>query len=69
MGASDKLKAIMKHKNIRQIDLASQTGKEAQTLRSMLYRDNMTYASVEQLADALGCDIVFIDRKTRKQYR
>lgn len=69
MGASDKLKAVMKHKHIKQIELAEQTGRETQTLRSMLYRDNMTYATVEALADALGCDIVLVDRKTRKQYR
>lgn len=69
MGASDKLKAIMKHKKIKQAELAEITGKDSQSLRNMLYRDNMTYATIEQLADALGCDIVFIDRKTRKQYR
>ncbi len=69
MGASQKLKDIMKHKRIKQTELAEQSGKQLQALRNMLYRDNMTYATVEQLADALGCDIVFIDRKTRKQYR
>lgn len=69
MGASRKLKDIMKHKHIKQTELAESSGKQLQVLRNMLYRDNMTYATVEQLADALGCDIVFIDRKTRKQYR
>ena len=69
MGASDKLKAVMKHKHIKQTQLAEMTGKDLQALRNMLYRDNMTYATIEQLADALGCDVVLIDRKTRKQFR
>ena len=69
MGASDKLKAVMKHKHIKQTQLAEITGKDLQALRNMLYRDNMTYATIEQLADALGCDVVLIDRKTRKQFR
>lgn len=69
MGASDKLKAVMKHKHIKQAELAEKTGKDPQVLRNMLYRDNMTYATIEQLADALGCDVVLIDRKTRKQFR
>lgn len=69
MGASRKLKDALKYKKITQIELAKQTGKDLQALRNMLYRDNMTYATVELLADAIGCDVVLRDRKTGKLYR
>jgi len=69
MGASKKLKMILLDKGIRQADLAEMTGRHLPTLRNMFYRDNMTYATVEQLADALGCDVVLWDRKTGKLYR
>lgn len=69
MGASQKLKDALRYKKITQIELAERTGKDLQALRNMLYRDNMTYATVEGLADALGCDVVLRDRKTGKLYR
>lgn len=69
MGAADKIKEVLKHRHIKQYELAEMTGRNAQTLRSMLYKDNMTYATVEEIADILGCDIIFKDRKTGKTFR
>ena len=69
MGASKKLKMALLDKGMKQADLAERTGKQLQAMRNMFYRDNMTYANVEQFADALGCDVVLRDRKTGKLYR
>lgn len=69
MGAKKKLKMAMIDKGINQIDLAEMTGRKIGTLRNMLFRDNMAYTTVEQLADALGCDVILRDRKTGKLYR
>lgn len=35
---------------------------------NMLCRDKMTFATVETMADILGCDIIFKDRETGKEY-
>lgn len=69
MGAKKKLKMVMIDKGINQIDLAEMTGRKIGTLRNMLFRDNMAYTTVEELADALGCDVILRDRKTGKLYR
>lgn len=69
MGASKKLKKAMIDKKVTQVTLAEMTGKNLQALRNMFYRDNMTYATIEQLADALGCDVVLQDRETGEIYR
>ena len=83
MGASKHLKMIMLDKGIKTKDFAlkyqslpRQTngdgkGKEKSLspniVSNMLYRDNMTFATVEIMADILGCDIVFKDRETGKE--
>lgn len=68
MGASKKIKKVLIDKGLTQVDLASMADKGVQTLRSQLYRDNLTYASVEHLCNVLDCDIVFRDRTTGKIY-
>lgn len=68
MGASKKLKKAMIDKDIKQTDLSAVTGRAVQTLRNIMSRDNMNYATVEELADALGCDIVLRDRETGRIY-
>ena len=69
MGAKTKLKQAMADKEVTQVTLAEMTNRNVQTLRNMIYRDNMTYATVEELANILGCDVVLRDRKTGKLYR
>lgn len=46
----------------------TKTAKSPNTVYNMLRRDNMTFATVEMMADILGCDIVFKDRETGKEY-
>ena len=69
MDAQRMIRNILKHKHITQQELADKVGKPFNTLRNILYGKNMTCDTLEQLADALGCDVVLIDRKTRKQFR
>ena len=68
MGASKKIKMVLVDRELTQVDLAKITGKHIQTLRNLLHRDSMSYETVESIADALGCDIVFKDRVTGKIY-
>ncbi len=68
MGASRQLKAIMAYKKITTVKTAEDLGKATQTLYNMLQRDTMKYSEVEKIADALGCDIVFKDRETGKEF-
>ena len=68
MGAAKKIKMVLIDREMTQIDLSDISGKNIQTVRNMLCRDNMSYATVEHFADILGCDVVFRDRKTGKLY-
>ncbi len=68
MGATKKIKKVLLDKELNQVQLAGLAGKDVQALRNQLYRDNLTYASVEHLCDVLGCDIVFRDRETGRIY-
>lgn len=68
MGMSKAIKEAMKHKGIKSGQLADTLGKDKQVFYNWLSRDSMGDSLIE-VADALGCDVVLIDRKTRKQYR
>lgn len=64
MGATRKIKKMLIDKGMTQVDLAEAADKNPLTLRNQLYRDNLTYKSVEHLCDVVGYDIVFRDRET-----
>ena len=68
MGASKQIKQVMIEKNIKVGELAERIGMKPQPLSTKLYRDTMSYADVEKIADALGCDIKIIDRETGKEF-
>ncbi len=74
MRASRKLKMIMADKGMKINQLSEMVGKSPQTLYNTFYNDEktkrsgMTFEKVAELADALGCDIVFKDRETGKEY-
>lgn len=42
--------------------------KSPQTIYNMLSRDNMKFETVENMAEILGCEIVFRDKETGKIY-
>ena len=72
--ASSKLKAIMKDKKVTTKRLAEMLGLGTSTLYNtfsndgMEDRSGMTFENAVRLADALGCDIIFKDRETGKEY-
>ena len=68
MGATVHIKAAMLNKGIKSGELAEKLGKIPQTFYNMLTRDTMKFADVEQIADILGCDVVLVDRETKKIY-
>lgn len=67
-GASKHLKMAMLDKGITQIAFAEKIGKPKQSLYNMMSRDSMSYKTVEELADVLGCDVVLRDRETGRIY-
>lgn len=68
MSASKKIKSVMIQKNIKPGAVADALGVDAQVFYNKLFRDTMKYNDVEKIADALGCDIVFMDRQTKEIY-
>lgn len=68
MGATKHIKRILFEKDLKTADLANQIGKPLQTLYNQMTRDTWKYSEVEKIADQLGCDIVFLDRDTKKMY-
>lgn len=73
MGASKRIKEILKYKNMTQGEFSSIAFPERPTaasqFRNLLACDTLRFNEVERWLDLLGVDIVFIDRKTRKQFR
>lgn len=39
-----------------------------QVLANKICRDNMTISNVEKIANAMNCDVVFLDRETGEVY-
>lgn len=68
MGASEHIKKALKDKRITQEQLAEMVNKPTQTVYNMMHRDTMKFTMVEIYADAIGCDVVLVDRETGKIY-
>ena len=68
MGASIHLKALFTDRKLKMEVVANTIGKPRQSLINQMYRDTWKFAEVEEIAEKLGCDIVFIDRETGKRY-
>ena len=62
------IKMILAFKNQSVSDLASKLDKSPNNMLQILKRDNLREKELEQIADALDCDlkIEFIDRPTGK---
>ena len=68
MSASKHIKKCMIEKEIKAGNLAEKLGMMPQTFYNKLSRDSMSFSDAEKIADALGCDVVLIDRTTQKIY-
>ena len=64
------IKMILAFKNKSVSDLAIKLDKSPNNMLQILKRDNLREKELEQIADALGCDlkIEFIDRQTGKTF-
>lgn len=73
MGASKRIKEILKYKKMTQEAFSHVIFPEKPTasaqFRNLLACDTLRFNEVERWLDLLGVDIVFIDRKTRKQFK
>lgn len=65
---SKKIRHVMVDKDIKLIDIASCTGQTKQAISNNLQRDTWTTKNLLKVCDALGCDVVFQDRETKKIY-
>lgn len=69
MGISKKFKMALLDKDIQQKELAMRLGyKGKNTIYNMMKRDSMTLATIEQWADAIGCEVVLRDKASGKIY-
>lgn len=63
------IRSIMAKKNIKIGQLAQMLGDNRQTLANTMQYNKMSLNKFASIADALGCDIVLIDRDTGENYR
>lgn len=74
MRASRILKSIMARKGITVSDLARELGRSDKTIYGTFANDErstrkgMTFENVVEMAEVLGCEIVFRDKETGKEY-
>lgn len=64
MSVSEKIKAIMQLKNIKQADLANSFDMSPQAMRNKFHRGSWSAEDLIRIAEATGCEICFkIDEK------
>lgn len=64
MSVSEKIKAIMQLKNIKQSDLANSFDMSPQAMRNKFHRGSWSAEDLIRIAEATGCEICFkIDEK------
>lgn len=68
MIVANKIKQILIDKDMTQKDFAKIHGDLYQTWANKLSRNKMKFSEVEKIMDELDCDIVFVDRKSKKVY-
>lgn len=67
-GIAKPLKMAMVDKGVKQKQIADLLGISKQTLYNSLSNDNLTFKRAAAIANVLECDIVLMDRKTKKIY-
>ena len=68
MKMNSKIKQICKAKGIKVADIAIKHGDEPTSFYVKICRNTMRFSEVEKIMDELDCDIVFVDRKSKKVY-
>ena len=69
LSISEKIKVIMKRRNLTMGDLAQLTGQSRQNLSNKISRDNFTEEDARKIAEALNCDFdsIFTLRDTSEK--
>lgn len=68
MSATKDIKKVMIEKSIKSGALADMLNYDKDMFYSRLTRDTWKYDDVVRIADALGCELKFVDRETGKIY-
>lgn len=63
------IRSIMAKKNVKISQLAEMLGDNRQTLANTLQYNKMSLNKFADIADALGCDVVAIDRETGEMFK
>ena len=64
---NDVIRAAMKARGLTQMALAKEIGMSQNNLSNIINRTRMSVVSVKELLDAMGYDLVVVDRKTGEQ--
>ena len=68
-GATIHIRMAAQAKGISIVELGNRHGDTKKNVfYNKLSRDTMKFKEVEEIADLLGCDVVFLDRKTKNIY-
>ena len=64
------IKKVLIDKDVKQVDLAQKLNISRASLGGLISRNKMGIDKLEELADALNCDvkITFVDRDSGKEY-
>ena len=68
MGLSKNIKMVMLDKDIKISELAYRLNMDAKVLSVKLSRDNLSGKSIEDIANALGCDVKLVDRSSGRVF-
>lgn len=68
MGIAKNIKKCLLDKDTKISDLASLLDTDVKALSVKLSRDSLNYKSIENIANALDCDIRLVDKKTNTIY-
>ena len=68
MGLSKNIKMVMLDKDVKISELANRLNMDAKVLSVKLSRNNLSGNSIGDIANALDCDVKFVDRSSGKVY-
>lgn len=68
MGAAEHIKAIAKDKKIIMGWIGERMGMTPHSFHKKMNRNTMTFTDAEKIAEILGCEIIFKDKETGKEY-
>lgn len=68
MGAAKHIRAIAKDKKVQLGWIGERMNMSPKGFLNKISRDTMTFTDAEKIAEILGCEIIFKDKETGKEY-